>query len=54
MVSGNHIIKSVYGNLDFLKNYNPLNNLKWNNKDKIFMNHKLFNEKFDPIYPKMI
>lgn len=54
MVSGNHIIKSVYGNLDFLKEYNPLNNLRWNEKDKIFMNHKLFNEKFEPIYPKMI
>ncbi|MFX0038444.1 MAG: hypothetical protein ACFFCY_04550 [Promethearchaeota archaeon] len=50
---GKALLKHVYGNLDFLKEYNPLKNLKWNEKDKIWMNHKLFNEKFEPIYPDL-
>jgi len=54
LVNGKTLLKSVYGNLDFLKDYNPLLNLKWNDKDKIWMNHKLFNEKFEPIYPDLI
>ena len=54
LVDGTYLIKSVYGNLDLLKKYNPLKNLKWNEKDKIWMNHKLFTEKFEPIYPKLI
>jgi len=54
LVNGNTLLKSVYGNLDFLKEYNPLLNLIWNDKDKIWMNHKLFNEKFEPIYPDLI
>ncbi|MFX0035050.1 MAG: hypothetical protein ACFE9I_05345 [Candidatus Hermodarchaeota archaeon] len=54
LVNGKTLLKSVYGNLDFLKEYNPLLNLKWNDNDKIWMNHKLFNEKFEPIYPNLI
>ena len=54
LVNGKTLLKSVYGNLDFLKEYNPLLNLIWNDKDKIWMNHKLFNEKFEPIYPDLI
>ena len=54
LVDGTYLIKSVYGNLDFLKKYNPLKNLKWNEKDKIWMNHKLFTEKFEPIYPELV
>lgn len=54
LVNGKTLLKSVYGNLDFLKEYNPLLNLMWNDKDKIWMNHKLFNEKFEPIYPELI
>jgi len=54
LVNGKTLLKSVYGNLDFLKDYNPLLNLIWNDKDKIWMNHKLFNEKFEPIYPDLI
>jgi len=53
LVKGETLLKSVYGSLDLLKNYNPLLNLKWNDKDKIWMNHKLFTEKFDPIYPDL-
>ncbi|MFX1345251.1 MAG: hypothetical protein ACFFAI_09085 [Promethearchaeota archaeon] len=54
LVNGKTLLKSVYGNLDFLQEYNPLLNLIWNDKDKIWMNHKLFNEKFEPIYPDLI
>ena len=32
----------------------PGGTLIWNDKDKIWMNHKLFNEKFEPIYPDLI
>jgi len=50
---GGGLLKSIYGNLDFLKLYNPLTNLIWNETDKIWMNHKLFNEKFDKVYPPL-
>lgn len=46
LVDGNDLLKSIYRDLDFLKTYNPLKNLKWNEKDKIWMNHKFFGEKF--------
>ena len=54
MINGKNLIKSTYGTLKFLDKYNPLKNLIWNDKDKIWMNHKLFNEKFEPIYPDLI
>ncbi len=54
MVDGEQLIKNTYGSLKFLDTYNPLKNLIWNDKDKIWMNHKLFNEKFEPIYPDLI
>ncbi|MFX1268997.1 MAG: hypothetical protein ACFFAK_13640 [Promethearchaeota archaeon] len=54
LIDGKHLLKSVYGNLEFLDSYNPLKNLIWNDKDKIWMNHKLFNEKFEPIYPDLL
>jgi hypothetical protein len=54
LVKGKTLLKSIYGNLDFFKKFNPLLNLDWNAKDKIWMNHKLFTEKFDPIYPDLI
>ena len=50
LVDGKEFLKSIYGNLDFLKSYNPVVNFIWNGTDKIWMNHKLFNEKFEPIY----
>ncbi len=37
LVDGSNLIKSTFGSLDFLKTYNPLNNLKWNEKDKIWI-----------------
>lgn len=53
IVNGKDLLKSIYGDLDFLKSYNPLKNLIWNNKDKRWMNHKLFTNKFEKIYPPM-
>jgi len=53
LVDGKTLLKSVYGDLDFFKKYNPLLNLKWNDKDKIWMNHKLFTEKMKKIYPDL-
>ena len=54
LVDGSQLLKSIYGSLDFLKEYNPLKNLIWNPKDKKWMNHKLFTQKFEPIYPDLI
>ncbi|TFF99385.1 MAG: hypothetical protein EU541_05040 [Promethearchaeota archaeon] len=54
MIEGKNLIKSVYGDLSFLESYDPLKNLIWNDKDKIWMNHKLFNENFQPIYPDLV
>ena len=36
-----------------MKSYNPLKNLQWNGKDKTWMNHKSFTEKFEKIYPDL-
>ena len=30
LVDGKNLLKSIYGGLDFLKSYNPLKNLEWN------------------------
>jgi len=54
LVNGKTLIKNTFTSLKFLEQYNPMSNLKWNKKDKIWMNHKLFNEKFEPIYPDML
>ena len=54
VVSGENLLKSVFNNLDFLIQYNPLKNLIWNRKDKIWMNHKLFTQEFKKIYPELI
>jgi len=54
LIDGKNLLKSVYGNLEFLDSYNPLKNLIWNAQDKIWINHKLFNEKFEPIYPDLL
>jgi len=53
LVDGENLIKSTFKELDFLETYNPLINLIWNDKDKKWRNHKLFNEKFEPVYPDL-
>ncbi|MFX1323562.1 MAG: hypothetical protein ACFE8N_01295 [Promethearchaeota archaeon] len=54
LVNGKTLLKSIYRDLEFLDSYNPLKNFIWNDKDKIWMNHKLFTKKFKPIYPDLI
>ncbi len=54
LVDGSNLLKSVFGGLKFLDSYNPLKNLIWNEKGKVWENHKLFTPKFEPIYPDLI
>ena len=53
LVDGENLIKSTFNGLKFLETYNPLTNLIWNDKDKRWRNHKLFNENFEPVYPDL-
>jgi hypothetical protein len=52
LVKGTTLIKNIFGKIDF-DSYNPLTNLEWNEKDRIWMNHKQYNEYFQPIYPDL-
>jgi hypothetical protein len=54
LIDGKNLIKSVFGNLDFMKSYNPLKNLKWNAEDKVWLSPKLFTKKFEKIYPNLL
>jgi hypothetical protein len=54
LVDGKNLLKSIYGGLDFLKSYNPLKNLEWNQQKKRWVNPKVFTSKFEPIYPDLI
>ncbi|MFX0076490.1 MAG: hypothetical protein ACFE96_13695, partial [Candidatus Hermodarchaeota archaeon] len=53
LIDGKNIIKNVFHSLKFLNSYNPITNLIWNDKDKKWRNHKLFDENFNPVYPYM-
>ncbi|HEA70876.1 hypothetical protein LCGC14_1028380 [marine sediment metagenome] len=50
---GAHIIKSTFENVESFKSYNPLTNLIWDEADKIWKNHKLYNENHEHIYPDL-
>ena len=54
LVDGSNLVKSIYGGLEFLKSYNPLKNLEWNEHQKRWENPKVFTSKFEPIYPDLI
>ena len=54
MVKNQEFLKSVYGDLGFLKDYNPMLNLKWSPKDQKWLNHKLYDQNFNPIYPDLL
>jgi len=54
IVKGDSLLRSVYGNSSFLKNYNPLQNLIWNAKRRTWINHKLFSKNFEYLYPELI
>lgn len=53
LVDGEDLLKSTFTNLKFLETYNPLTNLIWNDKDKRWRNHKLFDENFNSVYPDL-
>ena len=53
LIDGKILKKNIFNELKFLETYNPLTNLIWNDKDKNWRNHKLFNENFEPVYPDM-
>ncbi len=53
LVDGKPLLNSIYGNLKFLEEYNPLTNLIWSEKDKRWFNHKLFDQNFKPQYPDL-
>ena len=53
LVDGNNLLKNTFQSLKFLDSYNPLTNLIWNDKDKRWRNHKLFDENFKPVYPDL-
>lgn len=54
LVNGDSLIRSVYGNINFLKKYNPLQNLIWNARSRRWTNHQLFNKNFEYLYPALI
>ena len=53
LVNGEHFVKSVFGDNKIFETYNPLNNLIWDPKKKIWKNHKLFGPKFEYLYPDL-
>lgn len=53
LIEGTVLIKNVFDDTKFLDSYNPLTNLIWSEKDNIWMNHKLYNEFFEPLYPDL-
>ncbi len=53
LVDGKPLLNSIYGNLKFLEEYNPLTNLIWGEKDKRWFKHKLFDQNFKPQYPDL-
>ena len=53
LVDGENLLKTTFNGLKFLETYNPLTNLIWNEKDKRWRNHKLFNENFESVYPDL-
>jgi hypothetical protein len=52
LVDGQNLVKLIYSDGE-LESYAPLTNLIWNSKDKIWMNHKLFNQKMEKLYPPL-
>ena len=52
LVKGTTLIKNIFGDID-LGSYQPLTNLPWNKNDRIWMNHKQYNENFEPLYPDL-
>jgi hypothetical protein len=53
LVDGESFLKTVYGDISFLEDYNPLNNLIWNERTKTWKNHTLFTQNFEYLYPDL-
>ncbi len=53
MIDGRNFLESTFDNLKFLKTYNPLKNLEWSEKDKKWINFKLYGERFKKNHPKL-
>ncbi len=54
LVKGKVMLNSIFGVIDLEKHYNPLKNMEWSEKDQIWLNPKLLNQKFEPQYPDLI
>ncbi|MFX1241698.1 MAG: hypothetical protein ACFFA7_10675 [Promethearchaeota archaeon] len=54
LTNGKNLLSNIYKDLSFLNSFNPLFNLKWNEKDKIWINYKLYTEKFEKLYPALL
>ena len=50
---GAHIIKSTFEDVKSFDSYNPLTNLIWDETDKMWKNHKIYNKKRSPVYPNL-
>ena len=48
-----NFVKSIFGDKEIFETYNPLKNLIWDPKKKIWKNHKLFGPKFEYLYPDL-
>ena len=53
LADGSQFIESLFGGLDFMKSYNPLKNLIWNEEDNRWMNIKLYSDNFIKKYPDL-
>jgi hypothetical protein len=53
LVDGNQFLKTIFEDKKIIDGYNPLNNLIWDPKKKIWKNHKLFGPKFEYLYPDL-
>ncbi len=54
MIKPESFLDHVFGNDNDLNGYNPLLNLKWDKKNKLYRNHKLYDEKNKPVYPSLL
>ncbi|MGQ4874634.1 MAG: hypothetical protein ACP6IY_11250 [Promethearchaeia archaeon] len=53
LIDGENYLKKFFGK-QIIKNYHPLKNLLWNERDKKFLNIKLFDQNFNFIYPSLV
>lgn len=54
IADGTNLLKMCFENLDFLRYYRPTKNLRWNARDRIWMNLKPYDKHFEPQYPELV